>query len=238
LLHKYSVRTYTTVMGLRGPKPKQTIDTTWRPELAYVVGLLASDGCLSSDGRHIDLTSKDREQVATFQQILGIGHVMIGRKTSGSSEGEKKYFRVQFGNVVFCEWLVSIGLSPNKSKTIANIDVPDEYFFDFFRGLFDGDGSVYAFWDTRWKSSYVYCLMITSASPVFMLWLQYQCEKLVDVHGVIRDSVRAQELRFGKKATQTLVNEMYHAKNVPCLKRKFAKLQKIFTIDGIEMPRW
>jgi len=173
---------YTHGMGKRGPKPKSSIDTTWRPELAYAVGLLASDGCLLNDGRHIDLTSKDREQVATFRRILGLEHVMIGTKTSGSTS-DRIYYRVQFSNVLFYRWLQSVGLSPQKSRTMGLLSIPDEYFFDFFRGLFDGDGSIYAFWDKRWASSYVYWLMITSASPAFMLWLQCECAGLANVRG-------------------------------------------------------
>lgn len=32
----------------------------WSPKIAYAVGLITTDGSLSKDGRHIDLTSKDR----------------------------------------------------------------------------------------------------------------------------------------------------------------------------------
>ena len=53
-----------------GPKPKNTVDTSWSPNLSYAVGLLASDGCLLGDGRHIDLTSKDKEQILNFQRKI------------------------------------------------------------------------------------------------------------------------------------------------------------------------
>ena len=47
----------------------------WTSELAYAVGLLTTDGSLSKDGRHIDLTSKDVEQlieegVQVFPEIM------------------------------------------------------------------------------------------------------------------------------------------------------------------------
>ena len=53
-------------MGKRGPKPKKKISTNWSAELAYAVGLIATDGCLSKDKRHIDFTSKDKELIKTF----------------------------------------------------------------------------------------------------------------------------------------------------------------------------
>jgi len=60
----------------------------WSNNLAYAVGLLATDGCLSKDGRHIDLTSKDIEQLENFMLCVGKKR-KIGLKTSGFSD---KYF--------------------------------------------------------------------------------------------------------------------------------------------------
>ena len=55
-----------------GPKPKGAVITSWSHELAYAVGLIVADGCLSKDGRHIDFTSTDIEQIVLFKECLGI----------------------------------------------------------------------------------------------------------------------------------------------------------------------
>ncbi|PIP23436.1 MAG: hypothetical protein COX36_03420, partial [Candidatus Nealsonbacteria bacterium CG23_combo_of_CG06-09_8_20_14_all_38_19] len=60
----------------------------WSPKLAYIVGLLATDGSLSIDGRHIDFTSKDVQLLKTFKKCLGLKN-KIGFKSSGFSK--KKY---------------------------------------------------------------------------------------------------------------------------------------------------
>lgn len=54
----------------------------WSKNLAYAVGLIVTDGSLSRDGRHIELTSKDKEQVETFSKILNLKN-KIGIKKSG-----------------------------------------------------------------------------------------------------------------------------------------------------------
>ena len=119
-------------MGLRGPKPKGRVAIKWSHDFAYAIGLLVSDGNLSSDGRHITFTSKDLELAKKFQVALGIsGH--IGRKAS-SAKVEKKYFVVQFSDVLFYNFLESIGLMPNKSKIIGEIILPQKFYFDFLRG--------------------------------------------------------------------------------------------------------
>ncbi len=48
-------------------RPLEKINIQWSPELAYAIGLLVADGCLSKDGRHIDFTSKDLELVESFK---------------------------------------------------------------------------------------------------------------------------------------------------------------------------
>lgn len=216
-------------MGKRGPKPKMLIDTTWTPELAYVIGLIATDGCLSGDGRHIDFTSADLELIKTFQHILGIHHVHIGAKIGGFNK--KPCPRIQFGNKLFYEWLLHIGLTPRKSHTLQALKVPDEFFFDFLRGCFDGDGSIYAFWDKRWKSSYVFSVSFGSASIPFLHWLQSKIQTLASVNGYITPTTRCFHLRYAKGNSKVIVGKMFHHPRVPHLSRKFAKIKKILTID-------
>ena len=54
----------------RGPVPRRMLgleDIVWSPDLAYAVGLLATDGNLSSDRRHMSFISKDRDLVETLR---------------------------------------------------------------------------------------------------------------------------------------------------------------------------
>lgn len=219
-------------MGKRGPAPRGQVSTAWSPNLAYAVGLITTDGSLSKNGRHINLTSKDVDQIVNFKKCLGIEHIKIGRKSSGYSK-EKLYHQVQFGDVLFYRWLMSIGLKPNKSKILESLKIPDQYFFDFLRGCFDGDGCINAYWDPRWHSSYMFYLSFASASPQFLLWLQSTITRLTPARGVINNSkaARIEQLRYAKTATRILFKRMYYSEDVISLKRKVVKVQKIFKID-------
>lgn len=79
-----------------------------------------------------------------------------------------------------------------------------EIFFDFLRGCFDGDGSMYAYWDPRWRSSYMFYVCFASASPRFLEWIQVTVEHLSGVRGKIgtTGSGRVQQLRFAKKGQE------------------------------------
>jgi len=115
----------------------------WNPEIAYAVGLIATDGSLSSDGRHLILVSKDISLLKTFKKCLGLKN-KIGLRRSGYT-GRKNCHHVQFGNVILYKWLLNIGLMPNKTKIIGALRIPNQYFFDFLRGHLDGDGCISKF---------------------------------------------------------------------------------------------
>ncbi|MFA6973644.1 MAG: hypothetical protein WC238_02795 [Parcubacteria group bacterium] len=216
-------------MKRRGIKPKGNSETKWSAKMAYIVGLIATDGNLSKDGRHLNFTSKDVQLIKLFKRCLSL-KVTIGKKARGY-EKEKKYFQLQFGDVLFYRWLVGIGLSPNKSRTLGKLKIPDEYFFDFLRGCFDGDGSIYSYWDPRWHSSFMFYLQFISGSQEFLIWLQSSIGKLSGVRGRIQEANRSQHLIFAKKDTRVVFNKMFYKKRLPCLGRKLLKAKKIFKKD-------
>ncbi len=181
---------------------------------------------MSKDGRHIDFTSKDKSQIITFQKCLGIEDVKIGKKTG---KNKKVSFRVQFGDVSFYNWLIKIGIFPNKSKTLGPLNIPDKFFFDFLRGYYDGDGCIYSFSDKRWPNSFMFYLGFASASPKFITWLQQKIRTLIDIEGVIDKHTRGIIiLKFAKTKTLVLYPKMFYSTDVPCLERKLLKAQKIF----------
>lgn len=216
-------------MGKRGPRPRKTITTEWSNDLAYAVGLLAADGCLST-GNLIDLTSKDKEQVQTFVEILQL-RAKIGVKKSGS--GQYAY-RVQFKNVFFYEFLLSAGLTPAKSKTLGALQIPDEYFFHFLRGAFDGDGSTYSYFDPRWKASYMFYTNFVSASHDHIEWLQHEIYRRLGISGYITVAKNRSfvQLRYAKADSLKLLRAMYPRNDVRCLSRKRLKIQKMLRTIG------
>ncbi len=202
----------------------------WSPDFAYVVGLITADGCLQKDGRHIDLTSKDLEQVATFKRCLGLT-VKIGKKKSGIGN---EYYRIQFGDVLFYQFLVRIGITPAKSKTILSVQVPDEYFADFLRGYFDGDGTSYSFYDSLFPKSYRFYISFMSASPKFINWLRKRLDELAGVKGHLSHSLGKDyvQLKYAKKEAIVLFEYMYYDTNVTALQRKYLKIKRTMSIIG------
>jgi hypothetical protein len=220
-------------MGKRGQKPKGKVKIKWSANFAYAIGLIATDGCLSKNSRHILFVSMDKEQIDNYMKALGIKN-RIGRTMSGYSH--KKAYRVQFSDVLFYKFLLEIGLAPAKSLTIKQVAVPKKYFFDFVRGCFDGDGCSYSYWDPRWKSSFMFYLSFASGSVAFVAWLQSMIAKLSNLYGHV--SVHRKkggknnyyQLKYSKYEAMKLVRLMYKNKNSIKLMRKYLKIMKSLDI--------
>lgn len=214
---------YTAYMK-RGPKPKGKVKILWSPEFAYAIGLLVADGCVLNDGRHIDLTSKDRAQIETFKKCLKLD-TKISTKFSGA--GNMSY-RVLFSDVLFRTFLIGIGIHPAKSKTISEVSVPDKYFSDFLRGYFDGDGCSYSFYDPVFPRSYRFYISFISASPDYIDWLRMQIQRFVGIKGHLSRHLQSGyvQLKYAKREALLLAQYMYQSPNSPSLRRKHLKIQE------------
>jgi len=213
-----------------GPKPKGKVRIVWSADFAYAIGLIATDGNLSPSGRHINFTSKDIEQINNFQRTLGI-RTKIGMKSRAKSK-IKKYYVVQFGDVLFYQFLISIGITPAKSKSLSQIHIPQAYFFDFLRGVFDGDGYVYSYFDSRWKSSFLWYIGFCSASTSFIEWIRHELKERLGVIGHVTKSCRNSclQLKYAKQEAIRIVSDMYAESDVICLTRKRLKIKRILDI--------
>jgi len=213
----------------------------WTPELAYAVGLIVSDGCLSKDGRHIDFTSKEKELVDVFKNCLNLSNRICAKGTGRNDN--KDYFHVQFGNVQFYNWLVKIGITPAKTYNIGEIDIPEDYFRDFLRGHLDGDGCISVYVDKynkykgRIYTNQRLCVRFISASRKHAEWLQDMIKQVFNLSGALMEGISSDPrrcsmwiLKFSKKESLELLKNIYYSKTIPCLQRKRNK-----ALEGIRL---
>lgn len=217
----------------RGRKPGRS-EVVWSADLAYATGLMATDGCLSSDGRHLDLTSKDREQLLNFMRCIRRPlPISLKRTPEGRSVS-----RVQFSDVTLYRFFLDAGLTPKKTHTIGPIAVPEKYFFDFLRGHYDGDGTFYSYYDPRWKNSFMFYLSFVSASRRHILWLRDMLERRIGVKGHITSAKghAVVQLKYAKAETLIILKHLYPRKLSICLTRKRLKIAKVLRIVGLSLP--
>ncbi|MEK7173921.1 MAG: LAGLIDADG family homing endonuclease [Patescibacteria group bacterium] len=201
----------------------------WSSDIAYGIGLVVSDGNLSKDGRHICFKSADLELINNFKQAFCITN-HVGKSARGG-ETEKRYYYTQFSNIKLYNYLNIIGITPNKSKTIKKVDIPEEYFHDFLRGVFDGDGTFYTFWDKRWVQSFGFQISFASASLYFISWLKEMLHQLYNVNDFIRQGDGVYNLRYVKGDSRTLFAKMYNTSRSLFLRRKHDKIRGALSFD-------
>lgn len=203
-------------------KPWVSTVFTWTSAFSYAVGLIASDGNLSSSGRHISFVSKDEELVRLFRMALNL-KCKIGRTARGH-EQEKKYFRAQFSSVHLYRILLGIGLTSRKSKTINELYIPDALFFDFLRGFIDGDGNIQEFKHPESKNPQLRVRLFSASRP-FLEWIN-EATGLFDIQGSIMFSRRVYTLSYPMNASKRLLNLLYYPGFEYALQRKYIKARK------------
>jgi len=124
---------------------------------------------------------------------------------------------------------------PNKSKIIGELKVPDEYFFDFLRGSFDGDGCTHSYFDPRWKSSFMFYTIFTSASKKHVEWIRNKIEASLGIRGHVTGRGLARtvyQLKYAKNDSLKLLPLMYGGDDLIYLSRKRLKIEQMLHTIG------
>lgn len=214
----------------RGPRlTRPRTSGAWSADLAWVVGLITTDGSLSIDGRHLSVTSKDLDMLESVRRCLGLGNAI----TRASNSPTGACYRLQWSDRVFYRWLLELGLMPAKSLRLGPIAIPDVWFRDFVRGCIDGDGSIVTYVDrynTFKKPEYVYTRLfvsIVSASPRFLEWVRSTVSRLMGLSGslIVRRCPPHNDiwcLKYAKRESLALLRCIYYDPGVSSLRRKRA----------------
>lgn len=177
--------------------------------LWYLVGLITSDGSLSKDGRHIDITSKDRNYLLGLKELTGLQNNV----TAKSNPKNQAAYRIQFANRDFYDFLLNIGLMPRKSLILKEIKVKEHYFADFTRGMIDGDGCIRS-WIHPTNCARQWSLRIYSGSEEFLKWFSNKIELYFGARGKIyKESSREGTkfiLKYGKMAAESVLKNCYY----------------------------
>lgn len=125
---------------------------TWSPDMAYVLGLIASDGCVysapPSAKRHdwrVIISQSGAEGGRLLRQIQGAsGSGFICHRpghATASGNTRPSHHLVWSGRPVY-EAIRALGIPPRKSLTLRMPAVPPAVLRHFVRGVLDGDGCV------------------------------------------------------------------------------------------------
>jgi len=117
---------------------------TWSDDMAYVLGFIASDGCVSQDfwGNpteiKIGLSSKDVDVLEKIKNMVN-----SNCKISKAIRNGYEYVFFSIARKSMAQDINSLGITPKKSLTLKFPKIPQSHIKSFILGYFDGDGSVW-----------------------------------------------------------------------------------------------
>lgn len=120
--------------GCGRPDPVDSFFLEDSRELYYVVGFVSADGNIGTGLTGVTAAQTELEILEDMGALIGRTPTVLRKDGTYILSLGGKLLAKHFGD----RW----GIFPNKSKTIRLQGVPDEYFGDWLRGYFDGNGCV------------------------------------------------------------------------------------------------
>lgn len=127
----------------------------WSHEMAWVLGLFITDGHVNKKYHSVYLSQKDETLLMKVANLMDANPTIAqgtGTRTTPMLIINSKFIKQDL------EDLEQLGVTSNKSYTVAFPNVPDQFMPAFIRGVIDGDG---------WVQDRGYVMNITTASDVF-----------------------------------------------------------------------
>lgn len=147
---------------LKETKINENFFTTWSDKMAYVLGVIYTDGVIhyvkASHAKkkylRFGVSQKEPELLEKVLALMDSTHRIrkkrINLKTNPTTIN---FFEIQRQNM--CKDLINLGVTPKKSLTIKFPDIPDQYVRHFIRGCWDGDGSIFENSRANFRASYI-----------------------------------------------------------------------------------
>lgn len=135
-------------------------------DMAYILGLLASDGCVSKNTNHlrIDLSVMDEEILYKIKEVFDFEGA-VGRYTNNSGH---EYSQLRVCSPTMKKDLAHYGIIPAKTYTLQPpLFLEEKYWIDYIRGYFDGDGCIFINYE-----KYKYDWYICGAKKDVLEWMQ------------------------------------------------------------------
>ena len=202
----------------------------WTPEMAYVLGFFAADGCLTVNhkrgNKYIEFTSTDYDIIEKIKTALKSDHkigIRLGKKNC------KTAYRLQIGSKEIFDDLIALGFTPTKSLVMKFPIIPTRYLAHFVRGYFDGDGhSNFCRFYRKDRLTYGKFLQsgFTSGSKIFLEKLQLILKENINLKLGTLYSHSGFRLNYSSKDSKKLFDFIYKdCSNTIYLARKYLKFK-------------
>ncbi|PFV89682.1 hypothetical protein COL08_27870 [Priestia megaterium] len=125
------------ISNQRNPNVNVDFFKTLSPELAYILGLWATDGSINIQGT-ISLSLIDKEVIEWVSDIIECKNPV----KEMFFDGRKPFYSINFQNPIVKEIFETYEIVHKKTRILKFPTLPEEFIPYFIRGVFEGDGSI------------------------------------------------------------------------------------------------
>jgi hypothetical protein len=210
----------------------------WSKRLAYVIGIITTDGTLRKNRKTFKIGMKDKEVIEFIRSV--IKEEVTGRENAINTEikvvGNKRclLYSYSFTSPLFFSFCLDVGLMPNKSLCLSKLHIPKEFFPSFLLGVIDGDGNINSLKrELKGKSVVHNHLRIFSGSVEFLFWLNNQVTEIFQIESgsIVSETSCRKNPMFtlfwsNKAAVQRILKGIYQ-EGFYVMKRKFEQVKQL-----------
>ena len=218
ILQEHNIYIRTNGEAHRKYEPNKAFFSEESADMAYILGFIAADGTISKNSNRIKigLSAKDVEQLELIKKIMKINYpIKIYTNKDNFEIAELVWTCEQHKKD-----LAKYGVIPKKTYTFKfPINLSKEYWVDFIRGYFDGDGSI-----TGLKPEWKICSYRIDILQTINAFFEENNIALSTIHK--RKGQNLYDLRYASKDNLIKIyNLLYYNKDVPCMLRKRQKFE-------------
>lgn len=233
-----SIRNLTEAMQeLRGYSVNDDYFKTQSHDMAYILGLIASDGCVSKNTNHIhiDLQESDEEILYKIKDALSFeGPIQHYTNNSGCN-----YSRLKICSKTIKQDLEHYGITPQKTfKLEPPFFLEKQYYISYIRGYFDGDGCIWTKYGDRLKYNWYIC----GARKNVIEWIYNVLLNNYGIVSYLHTSSRTlsqgdkfYSIQVYKKDTIQRIFDILYVPNSLHLERKYNKMKNFYDIKSTRL---
>ena len=195
--------------------------------MAYCLGIISTDGNVYKNTISVTCHRKDIDLLVFLSDSIGPGVPVEYRK-------DRNECRIRFNSREMVSDLQKLGIHPNKSLTIEPpVEIPDDFLYDYLRGVFDGDGTV----QLRGKSGL--SSEIYSGSSLFISKLRERCNNIGKIYAKQgkrkKDKHPIYVWNFSKRESLSLRSNMYNQECFCLLRKKNIFWSQDFSTENCQI---
>ncbi len=201
---------------------------------AYILGFVSADGWIQTRPRGVgvELKAEDLPLLERIRDELSPGQPVVEHPVT-TKAGRRIQFRLQVNSVELADALERHGVGPRKSHTLRpSALVPAELLRHYWRGVVDGDGSIYSSKGRTPRSKPSWHFDLTGSAWMCEGFRAFLVEHGVGIRAQVQPSRTVFRLQFGGNGVARSAARLLYGGSTIHLDRKEARAEEVMALVG------